>query len=151
MKPMKTILFLFLFLPGLPVLLSAQEEIPNKILESFTAKFGKVSNVDWSEYDRVYIASFSNKKDRWISAQFDAQGNWQQTETFLEVEDIPSLQQQYINKNFGQPSYYSSILQLETPEKTTLNISFDTATHYVTLLFSAEGELLDKHMEKISD
>ncbi len=69
----------------------SQNNIPAAVKTAFGKKFPTVKKADWSKEGKtLWEAEFElNEKD--MSANFDVQGNWKETETDLEKDEVPSV------------------------------------------------------------
>ena len=81
----------------------SQSKVPEAVKTAFNKKFPAAKEVEWGmEGKTEWEAEFElNEKD--MSANFDLQGNWKETETDLENSDIPSVVMQVLNTKF--PGY----------------------------------------------
>lgn len=102
-KIMRTILF-----SGLALFLMAgcgehisTSKVPNPAVESFQSKFPSASNVKWGkENETTYEAEFKMNGQS-MSATFDANGSWQETETTIEMKDVPEPVKNFIHTNYA--------------------------------------------------
>jgi hypothetical protein len=79
------------FLPGLMVWasLNAQIKVPAVVSAAFTKQFPAANKVKWGkENAKEYEAEFELNGKK-ISANYDMQGNWKETETEIPVSDLP--------------------------------------------------------------
>jgi hypothetical protein len=103
----KTLLILSAALIGFNV--AAQkipvDNVPAAVLATFKARFSIAEKTDWEiEYDN-YEANFTvGKAD--FSAQFDKEGKWLETETFMKPSDLPKTIKDVLTKKYGELSAY---------------------------------------------
>jgi hypothetical protein len=84
---MRKIFVLQLLLTG--GLVQAQIKVPHVISIAFTKQFGDATNVKWGkENAKEYEADFYLKGVK-MSANYDLQGNWKETETEIAVKYLP--------------------------------------------------------------
>ncbi|MBS1934083.1 MAG: PepSY-like domain-containing protein [Bacteroidetes bacterium] len=84
---MRRILFGQLLLAGLATY--AQTKAPNAVTASFTKQFPNASNVKWGkENAKEYEANFKLNGIS-MSANYDLNGGWKETETEIAVTDLP--------------------------------------------------------------
>ncbi len=69
----------------------SQSNVPAAVKTAFSKKFPTVKKVDWDKEGKTqWEAEFElNEKD--MSANFDLQGNWKETETDIEEDEVPAL------------------------------------------------------------
>jgi hypothetical protein len=80
-----------------------QTKVPEAVKTAFNKKFPAAKEVEWGmEGKTLWEAEFElNEKD--MSANFDLQGNWKETETDLEKGDVPTVVMNVLNAKF--PGY----------------------------------------------
>jgi len=73
-------------------------EVPDAVLKSFKAKFSEVKKTKWEkEKDGNYEAEFDlNGKE--MSATFLPDGTWKETETEIDVSELPKAVAESLNK-----------------------------------------------------
>jgi len=81
----------------------SQAKVPAAVKTAFNKKFPTAKEVEWGmEGKTLWEAEFElNEKD--VSANFDVQGNWKETETDLKKDDVPSVVMNVLNIKF--PGY----------------------------------------------
>ncbi|HSZ87327.1 MAG TPA: PepSY-like domain-containing protein [Puia sp.] len=84
---MRKIFILQLLLTG--DFVQAQIKVPDIVSIAFTKQFADAKNVKWGkENAKEYEADF-NLNGVKMSANYDLQGNWKETETEIAVKDLP--------------------------------------------------------------
>ena len=79
----------------------AQIQIPSSVAAAFIKRFPDVSNVKWTkENAKEYEAEFQSKGIK-MSANFDLNGNWKETETEIPVKDLPEAVIKAISKKYA--------------------------------------------------
>lgn len=73
-------------------------EVPTTVLIAFHKDYPQVKNVDWDAEDGVYEADFKLNKQE-ISVTYSANGQKQETETEIQVNQLPPNAKAYILKN----------------------------------------------------
>ena len=81
----------------------SQTKVPEAVKTAFNKKFPTVKKVDWGKEGKTeWEAEFElNEKD--MSANFDLQGNWKETETDLEEDAVPDMIMNVLKAKF--PGY----------------------------------------------
>lgn len=68
----------------------SRSPVPNKVASAFKAKFPAAQQVKWSkESDQEFEAEFM-QDGRAITATFDVNGNWIETETAVSRDELPA-------------------------------------------------------------
>lgn len=106
---MKKLLFFFIVLAGAGLLIlpscnqgkkSAKEEgtkVPELVMKAFQSKFPAAKKVEWAMEDSTeYEAEFTVDSTK-MSANFDAEGNWKETEWKVEVSTLPTAVSDSLN------------------------------------------------------
>jgi hypothetical protein len=84
---MKKIFILQVLLTG--TLAQAQIKLPSVVSIAFAKQFADAKNVKWGkENAKEYEADFQLNGTK-MSANYDLQGNWKETETEITVKDLP--------------------------------------------------------------
>jgi len=69
----------------------AQLRVPSTVNVAFSKKFPDATHVKWGkENAKEYEAEFE-LKGRKMSANFDLQGNWKETEAEIDIVDLPAV------------------------------------------------------------
>jgi len=85
---------------GIPTLCQSIK-IPDAVKNAFANKFSNVTNVKWGkENPKEYEAEFKFNNTS-ISANFDLDGNWIETETVIPVSDLPAAVSTSIAKKYS--------------------------------------------------
>ena len=124
----------------------AQKDIPAVVQEAFKKNFPGVTVKKWDKEDGNFEANFS-KDGKTMSATFDAKGKWLETETDIEVKDLPASIVSYIKAHYNNAAIKEAAM-LKTPagdkyEAEVKGVKKD-------LLFDANGNFL-KEEKKLTD
>jgi hypothetical protein len=80
-------------------LISLAGEAPAAVQKSFTEKFPKAEKVKWvKEKDGNYEGAFILGGTE-MSATFNAEGKWLETETTIAIKELPKPVSEYVTKN----------------------------------------------------
>lgn len=143
---MKKICFLFvlgvsLSAPGFAQKI-ADENVPAPVSDAFKVKFTMAEKASWEmDYDK-YEASFKMNKVE-VSAKFDKEGKWLETETPVNHSNLPPAVKACLSKQFDvyKENY---IEKLETAEGITyeFEITYNELEYEVSI--TDKGELVKK-------
>lgn len=128
--------------------LAAQdEEVPTAVQATFNTMYPNAIDAYWEQDGEEYLATFTADEYS-IDATFLEDGTWQQSITSLEFEDLPTAAITLLNKDFKAVSYYNTS-KIEVPDNIQYSVNFETDTQYVTIIFDAAGQLVDKQVEDL--
>jgi|SRR5579862_3108842 len=95
---MRNILILQLLLAGVSA--EAQIKAPPLVATAFAKRFAAAKNVKWGkENAKEYEADFQLLGTK-MSANFDLEGNWKETETVVTAQDLPAAVLQSIKARY---------------------------------------------------
>lgn len=144
-----------LLLFGFPMFSNASTtitEVPKVVLDAFSRKFPTAQKIEWEKEKGVYEADFIlNKKE--VSAEFKADGTWLETENVIALKDIPKAVKKALRNEF--PKF--KVEKAEQINRSDNSIYFeielenDKEKMKKEAVFSAEGILLEKEIEKEED
>jgi hypothetical protein len=92
-----------LFFLSAAVILSCSlnaQNVPSPVSEAFQKKFPNTAVKKWDKEDLNYEANFT-KDGKTMSATFDANGKWLETETDIKVSELPASVTEYINTKYN--------------------------------------------------
>ncbi len=93
------IFILLLFIASIAV--NAQTKAPVAVATAFAKQFPDATNVKWGkENAKEYEANFLLKGMK-MSANYDLQGNWKETETEIAVKDLPEAVMKSIHEKYS--------------------------------------------------
>jgi len=98
MNKLQTLIIIFLFFIGF---ISSSAQPPKKVVSAFSAKFGNVTNLEWTHEKNGFEASFL-KSDKRYYATFNVSGQWLDTETEIPITDLPEIVQNTFFAKFGK-------------------------------------------------
>jgi len=84
------------------VTISAQEKnakIPNKVIESFTSSHPNIKKLIWDKEGNNYEANYEQDGKKY-SAVVDKKGNILETETDIDISELPKGAEKYIKQNY---------------------------------------------------
>ena len=144
-KPVLVIIAVSLFC--LP-LMSQTTMIPDNVIKSFSSKFPDAKQVKWdkesvSEYEAEFIMN-----DKKMSASFDNNGKWMETETKISEKAIPAAIKTTFNNDFK--GYKIKFVELsETSDKGKIwEITMEKDEQNMEVAFNEKGKVVKKEMVK---
>lgn len=76
------------------------DKVPAAVKQAFAKKFPGVTNVSYEMEKKDFEINFKDKGVE-MSANFDAKGNWLETETGIKASDLPEAVSASVSKNFA--------------------------------------------------
>ena len=70
---------------------NAQTKAPTVVINAFSKKFPDARHVKWGKESAKEFEAEFELKGRKMSANFDLLGNWKETETEIDVVDLPGV------------------------------------------------------------
>ena len=127
------------------------DKIPASVQKAFQSKFPNVSGVKWEmENKNSYEGAFSQNKKK-MTATFDKDGKWMETETEIESAKLPPAVLQTISKQFAGYTIKESV-QTATPDMAlAYEADLKKGKEILEVKFSVGGEVLKKTVEKKGD
>ena len=115
-------------------------KIPKSVLKAFATRFPFVKADFWVMVELNYQVQFE-QNGRVKTAEFDKKGKWINSETIVELQDIPSACTNYILANYKGYEYNIAIFE-EIPNGKFYCIGVATESDYQELIFDKEGNFL---------
>ena len=113
----------------------SQTNVPSAVQSSFTKLFPGITVKKWDKEGSSYEANFS-KDAKTMSATFDADGTWKETETDIRVAELPAPVLSYIKSNYEAGIKEAAII--ETPK----GKMYEAEVKGKDLLFDMDGKFL---------
>lgn len=97
-------------------------DVPSKVKEAFANKFPNARQVEWGrENTNEFEAEFTVKGTH-MSANFDPEGNWKETEVEIAQSDLPSAVQQTLTNDYSEAEV-EHIYKVSQPGKTRYEVA----------------------------
>lgn len=119
------------------------DKIPAPVINSFKAKFPDATNAKWEMEQSDYEANFKTGGKE-VSAVFDATGKWLETETEINVSELPVSVQTAIPKNFAGYKIKEASKVESHKYGTCYEAEIEKGEETLDVLFSAEGKLINQ-------
>ena len=119
----------------------AQKDIPAAVQESFKKNFPDVTVKKWEKEDGNFEANFS-KDGKTMSATFDAEGAWMETETGIAIKDLPASVSYYVKEHYSGATIREAAM-LKTPK----GDMYEAEIKGKDLLFDMNGKFLKEEKD----
>jgi Putative beta-lactamase-inhibitor-like, PepSY-like len=119
------------------------EKVPAPVKQAFAKKFPGAADVKYEMEKKDYEINFKDKGVE-MSANFDATGQWLETETEIKVSDLPKEVSASVAKNFVGFKI-SEVAKSETPDTGLIyEMDLKKDKEGFEVQFSSKGDLLKK-------
>ncbi len=128
----------------------SNDQVPGAVSSAFKAKFPTVADAKWEMEGTNYEACFKQNGSE-VSANFDKDGNWLETETEIKVSELPPAVQTTIHKEFAdyKVKEASKVQSAKNGSCYEAEISKDKET--LDVMINSDGKLLSKTTEMDAD
>jgi len=129
--------------------LSAQNEIPSVVKAALDEMFDGAKSVKWElNEDNEYESVFKLKRKR-MTAKFDPEGNWLETEYEIKNHELPAAVAMAIKLEFAEHEI-DGVEKIITPErKESYEVGLiDEKDLTWKVVFTASGKVLEKDLEE---
>ena len=126
-----------LFCAMLLVISCTAQNIPAQVSNAFAKAFPATTVKKWDKEDGNFEANFS-KDGKTMSATFDANGKWLETETDIKITELPAAVTSYINTNYKGASIKEAAV-ISNPSSSKL---YEAEVKGKDLLFDEQGKFL---------
>lgn len=124
-----------------------QTQVPKKVTAAFMAKFPTAKHVEWGKESATeYEAEFKMNGTE-MTASFDANGKWMETETEISEKDLPKIVKESIAKDFPGCDIKETAKILKT-DGTTFEAELEKGETTLDAIYSQDGKLIKKISQK---
>ncbi len=118
----------------------SQSKVPEAVKTAFSKKYPTVKKVDWGKEGKTQWEAEFKLNGTDVSANFDLQGNWKETETDMKVSNLPAVVVKTINDQF--PGYQIKDANLnETPQRVAYEIDIKKGKSKKEVTIDKKGKL----------
>jgi len=132
-------------MPGLYILFitvsCTAQNIPAPVKATFEKSFPHTVVKKWDKEGSNYEANFS-KDGKTMSATFDANGTWKETETDIKIEELPPSVLSYIKSNYRDAGIKEAAIIETAKDK-----MYEVEVKRKDLLFDMHGEFLKEEQD----
>ncbi len=137
---------------SLMVLFSAMAfgQTPDAVKQKFDEMFPGAKSVKWPEpeAENEHDAEFRWKKTNMV-AQFDSEGNWLETETEMDADEMPAAVLLAIKVGYPEHELDPDVVMLSTPERDkAYEVLLENDGEVWKVVFTAGGRELEKGKEE---
>jgi uncharacterized membrane protein YkoI len=122
-------------------------DVPQIVQSAFAKRFPSVKNVSWSREDASEFEAEFKNNGKEQSANFDANGNWLETETEIKKSDLPAAVQATLAKEFAGYKLEEAELT-ETSGGTRYEVELEKGESRYEVQLSEDGSVVKKEEKK---
>ncbi len=115
----------------------SSSKVPVTVKSSFEKTFPKIKEVKWEMEHENYEANFKSE-GKTMSALFDSQGAWLETERDIKVSELPSSVISYVKKNYKN----AAIKEAATIQKNNGETNMEAEVNGKDLIFDKDGNFI---------
>ncbi|HVX24851.1 MAG TPA: PepSY-like domain-containing protein [Parafilimonas sp.] len=112
------------------------QNVPATVKAAFQKSFPGITVKKWDKEDDGYEANFA-KDGKTMSATFDANGNWKETETDIKVTELPAAVSNYVKANYKGASIKEAAIT-----ETVKGKMYEAEVKGKDLLFDMQGNFV---------
>lgn len=136
MKKLFIICLIFVSLQAIAQKIDASK-VPALVKSAFSKNFPKIMDIKWEKENGNYEANFKDNGKK-MSATFDEKGAWMETESKIEISELPSGVSTYVEKNYHGQNIQGAA-KLKMPGGTT---NYEAEIKGKDLIFDANGKFI---------
>ena len=118
------------------------QNVPVAVKNAFAKSFPNTAVKKWDKEDGNYEANFS-KDGKTMSATFDANGNWKETETDIQVGELPEAVVSYVKSNYKGATIKEAAVLSNTESKKM----YEAEVKGKDLLFDENGKFIKEEAD----
>ncbi len=123
--------------------------VPEKVKTVFTQKFSDAQKIKWDmEEENKWEAEFM-MDGKEMSANFDAEGNWLETETGIKADALPDAVMNMLNTDFEGFEMKDEVIKVESSEQNGYEVEVEKEGKSFELFVDESGKLVKK--ESVSE
>lgn len=139
------------FLMFLLIACGKNSEVDSQVQEAFSKRFPDAQKVTWGkENSEEWEAEFEQNQQE-FSANFNTDGKWLETETAIEMEQLPQKISEAVKSDFSE-AQIRKIFRIEQPNEFFYELELQQDNREIEVLYKESGELLkQKTVQQIEE
>jgi len=144
---MKTNFFLIAFLLVSFTVFAQETNVPKAVKDSFSKHYPKATDVKWDKEGATeFEAGFKENRND-ISVVFDEKGIIQETETAIQISELPKSATSFVDKNYSGFKISEAAKILDLKGEITFEAEITKNNVKKDLLFDSKGNVKNKSNE----
>ena len=125
-----------------------QTETPQSVKDSFSKLYPKVADVKWDKEGKTEFEAGFKENGKDISVVFDEKGNLKETETAIQISELPKLVVPFIEKNYAGFKISEAAKIVDAKGEVTFEAEIKKDKVKKDLLFDSNGKSEKKDLNK---
>lgn len=143
---------LFIVLSVFSFSLFAQNvSVPDKVQKEFNKLYPNMKEVKWSKEGEEEFEAEFNENGKSISVVINDEGILLETETVIEIKDLPKDVESFVMKNYQDYKITEAAKIMDDKGVLTYEAEISKDKEKKDLLFDKDGKIIDKKIEKSED
>jgi len=127
-----------------------KSDVPAKVKTAFEQKFPNATKVSWDKENAKEWEAEFKMEGKEYSANFDADGNWKETEYEIRKSDIPTAVKSTLDKDFNGYKIEEAEIS-ETSDGTVYEFELEKGKSEIEVAISPNGKLVMQKEKKEDD
>jgi len=127
-----------------------KENVPAKVKTAFEQKFPHATNISWDKENATEWEAEFKMDGKEYSANFDANGNWKETEYEISKSEIPAAVKATLDKDFKGYKIEEAEIS-ETSAGTVYEFQLEKGNTEMEVAISPNGKLIKKEAKEEGD
>ena len=125
----------------------AQEtKVPKAVKDSFVKLYPKITDVKWDKEGKIEFEAGFKENGTDISVVFDEKGNLKETETVIQISELPKSVAPFVEKNYTGFKITEAAKIVDAKGEVTFEAEITKGKVKKDLLFDSKGNIDQKDM-----
>ena len=125
------------------VLFACAQTPPKSVSDNFNKKFAGATKVKWGQEDEKEWEAEFKMNGKEMSASFDNEGKWMNTEAVISEKDLPAAALKAVKDAY--PNWkIESVESIETPEMKAYELGIEKGKEELEITVTADGKITSK-------
>lgn len=129
-------------------ILAQNVDVPKKVQNEFAKLYPKVTDVKWSKESKEEFEAEFKENDNSISVVIDNEGKLLETETKIDIKDLPKAVEPLVTKKYKGYKITEAAKIIDNKGTLTFEAEISKGNTKKDLSFDKDGKILVKNMEK---
>jgi len=129
-------------------LLAQNVDVPKEVQEKFTKLYPIPAEVKWSKEGKEKFEAEFKDKGKSISVVINNEGKLLETETKIDVEELPIAVESFMEKNYSDYEITEAAKIIDDKGVVTYEAEVTKGKEKKDLIFDKDGKIIVKKMEK---
>lgn len=127
-------------------ILAQNVDVPKKVQNEFVKLYPKVSDVKWDKEGKTEFEAGFKENGTDVSVVFDEKGNLKETETAIQISELPKSVAPFVEKNYAGFKISGAAKIISAKGEATFEAEITKDKVKKDLLFDSKGNINQKDM-----